>query len=411
VSDDRTVSPRVTAGVLLGAALVLTAFNLRPAVTSVGALLREVQVATGMSGTVAGVLVGAPPLCFGAVGLLAGRLARRRGTVVAMMAGLSLLVVGLVLRVATDSAALVIVTSLVALSGIALTNVLMPVAVKEWFPDRVGRMTGLYAMGLAVGTAAAAGASVPIAELAGGWRVGLGAWAVPAVLALAALAWLARSERGRGALATNGGRGGAPGDVEVPVHHSRQAWALTAFFGLQALAAYTVMGWLPSIFQDAGISPTRSGLLLALTMVIGAPVSVTLPELAARRADQRGWVVVVVSCSAIAYLGLLLAPGAAPVVWSLLLGLGLGAFPLALTLIGLRAATGTGTAHLSSLAQGVGYLVSAAGPVAIGAMYDLTGSWGPPLGLLLALLVPQMAAGLLAGRPGHVDMAGGVRRR
>lgn len=401
---DETASSqsRGAPGALLVLAIVLTAFNLRPAVTSVGALLREVQAATGMSGTVAGMLAAAPPLCFGMVGLAAGRLGRRVGTVPALSSGLALLAAGLVLRVVTDSAGVVIATTLVALSGIALANVLLPVAVKEWFPDRVGRVTGLYAMGLAVGTAVAAGATVPIADLAGSWRAGLGAWAVPAVLAFGVWVWLRRSGHARATVAGDAATGG---DVEVPVHLSRQAWGLTVFFGLQALAAYTVMGWLPSILRDAGVPPTRAGLFLALTTMVGAPVSVLLPELASRHPDQRAWVLVLATSSGLAYLGLLLAPATAPALWSVLLGMGLGAFPLALTLIGLRAATGPGTSHLSTLAQGVGYLLAAGGPVAIGAMHDATGAWTLPLGSLLALLVVQTTAGLVAGRPGHVDLA------
>jgi MFS transporter, CP family, cyanate transporter len=41
--------------------------------------------------------------------------------------------------------------------------------------------------------------------------------------------------------------------------------------------------------------------------------------------------------------------------------------------------------------------------VAIGVLHDATGSWTPPLLVLLALLVPQVWCGLVAGRAGHVD--------
>lgn len=388
------------AGWLFGAAIVLTAFNLRPAVTSVGTVLGEIQAGIGMSGAVAGVLTTVPVLCFGAVGLTAGRLGRRLGTERTLILGLTLLAAGLAARAFAASPLPLLLASVVGLSGIAVANVLVPVAVKQWFPERVGRMTGLYAMALAVGTALAAAGTVPIAAALGTWRAGLAVWALPVLLAL--VPWVVLRRTGVGV--REAAASGAGGDVEVPVHHSRQAWGLTVFFGLQGLAAYTMMGWLPTILQDAGISPTRAGLLLALTTIVGAPISVVLPELAARRPDQRGWVVGLIVISATAYLGLALAPAAAPVVWSLLLGVGLGAFPLALVMIGLRAATDQGTAHLSSLTQGFGYLVAALGPVTIGIVHDATDGWVVPLGVLLALLVPQLVAGLSAGRPGHVDL-------
>jgi MFS transporter, CP family, cyanate transporter len=426
-------------------AIFLTSVNLRPAVTSAGALLRDVQVATGMSGLTAGILTTLPPVCFGAFGLLTGRLARRFGTATTVLGGLLVLAVSLVVRTLTDDAWWVVAWTVPALAGMAVGNVLLPVAVKRVFPTRVGRVTGIYSFGLALGTAAAAGVTVPIAQAAGSWRVGLAIWAVPALLAAIPWWWLrpARPRRdvppadpgaavgtsplpGDPAVAAGAPTGPAAPDgpgadagrpaastapaptsaASVPIHRGVQAWGLTGFFGLQSLAAYVIMGWLPSIYQDAGIAPARAGLLLALVVGIGAPISVVLPELAARRPDQRAWVVGLAAMAASAYLGLLLAPAAAPVVWAVLLGTGMGAFPLALVLIGLRALTNEGTAKLSALSQGVGYLIGASGPVVIGVLRDVTGSWRAPLVVLLVLLIPQVICGLIAGREGHVDTPG-----
>jgi MFS transporter, CP family, cyanate transporter len=393
--------------VLALAAIFLTSVNLRPAVTSAGALLRDVQAATAMSGVAAGVLTTLPPVCFGAFGLLAGRLGRRFGTAKTVFGGLLLVAVSLLVRTLTDDGWWLVAWTVPALAGMAVGNVLLPVAVKRVFPTRVGRVTGIYSFGLAFGTAAAAGLTVPIAQASGSWRVGLAVWAVPALLAAIPWWWL-RPVR---PAVPDGPAADRPAAVAsapspppaVPIHRGLQAWALAGFFGLQSLAAYVVMGWLPSIYQDAGIDSARAGLLLALVVGIGAPISIVLPELAARRPDQRPWVVGLAAMAAGAYLGLLLAPAAAPVLWAVLLGTGMGAFPLALVLIGLRALTHEGTAKLSSLAQGVGYLVAATGPFAIGVLHDATGSWTAPLLVLLALLVPQVACGLVAGREGHVD--------
>jgi CP family cyanate transporter-like MFS transporter len=121
--------------------------------------------------------------------------------------------------------------------------------------------------------------------------------------------------------------------------------------------------------------------------------------MATRAYDQRAFVVVVVSCIAAGWLGVILAPTAAPYLWVVLLGFGQNAaFPLALTLIVLRGGTVTSTAALSTLVQTVGYLVAATGPLIIGAIHDITGSWTPALLVLLALLVPQLIIGLAAAR-------------
>jgi CP family cyanate transporter-like MFS transporter len=127
--------------------------------------------------------------------------------------------------------------------------------------------------------------------------------------------------------------------------------------------------------------------------------ALTLPSLAARARHQRGFVLAVVACIAAGWLGVILAPTSLPYLWVVLLGAGQNAaFPLALTLIVLRAGSVTSTAGLSTLVQAVGYLVAALGPLAIGAVHDLTGSWTPPLIVLLALLAPQLVAGLAAAQ-------------
>ncbi|MGW1230364.1 MFS transporter, partial [Streptomyces sp. NPDC002530] len=164
---------------LVAVGLVLTALNLRPAITSLGALLEEVRDGLHMSGSVAGVLTSVPPLCFAVFGVMAPRLARRFGPGAVVCAGMAAITAGLVVRPLVGGTAGFLAASALALMGIAVSNVLMPVIVKRWFPDRVGSMTGLYSMALALGTSLAAAVTVPLTgALGGGWRAGLGIWAV-----------------------------------------------------------------------------------------------------------------------------------------------------------------------------------------------------------------------------------------
>ncbi len=384
---------------LLAVTLLLTALNLRAAVTSVGAVLRDVQAALGMSDTAAGVLTSLPLVCFGVVGLLAARVSRRLGTDRTLIVALALITVGLVVRATAASVAELLATSLVALVGMGVGNVLVPVVVKAWFPRDVGRFTGLYSLGVVVGTAVPAAASVPLAQHLGGWRVALGIWALPAAVAL--LPWLRMARRRQ--LSRPPVVQPVASPAVVRIRRSPKAWALMVFFAVQGLEAYVVMGWLPTILQDGGLSPARAGLLASITLVLGAPVALLVPTLVARRPDQRPWVVLLTAASAFAYLGLLLAPTRAPLLWAVLLGIGLGAFPLALVLIGLRAVTPRGTAELSALVQGWGYLLAATGPLTVGLLHDLTGGWRVPLTALLVGLVPKLVAGWVAASPGAVD--------
>ncbi|MBB1242570.1 MFS transporter [Streptomyces durbertensis] len=426
---DRTEAGRSGAGrttaLLVAAGLVLTALNLRPAVAGLGPLLEEVRAGLGMSGTVAGLLTSAPALCFALFGGLAPRLARRFGPTAVVAGAMLVLALGLLLRPLAGGTAAFLATSALALGGIAVGNVLMPVLVKRWFPDRVGTMTGLYSMALALGTAAAAALTVPVVRALGAdWRFGLGMWAGLALLAL--LPWTAvllrhrATERARTSAPAGSasvesapvGPGAPTGETpaaELRITRSRTAWALGVFFGLQATGAYVVLGWLPQILRDAGVPATTAGVLLAVTMGMGVPLSFVLPRVAARLGHQ-GPLVAVLGLSGLAgYLGLLFAPAAGAWAWALLLGVANCAFPLVLTMIGMRARTHAGVIKLSGFVQGTGYLLSVPGPLLVGVLHDAFGGWRAPLTMMAGLVVVQMAVGVVAGRDRCVEDDAAVR--
>ncbi|WP_407700456.1 CynX/NimT family MFS transporter [Streptomyces beihaiensis] len=422
---EKSAPPRAWAVRLVTIGIVLAALNLRPAITSLGALLEDVRDGLGMSGSVAGLLTSVPPLCFAVFGVAAPRLAKRFGASAVVCAGMIAIAAGLIIRPYAGGTAGFLAASALALMGIAVSNVLMPVIVKRWFPDRVGSMTGLYSMALALGTSLAAAVTVPMTHALGGsWRTGLAVWAALATVAV--LPWLPLV-RDRGAAATrpaqnapaqnttardtatrdssgHGGPGhGGPADDGIRITRSRTAWALAVFFGLQATAAYITMGWMAQIFRDAGVSASTSGVLLAVTMAMGVPLAFVIPRLAARLPQQGPIVVVLGLCGLSGYAGLYLAPAAGAWAWALLLGVSNCAFPLALTMVGMRARTGAGVAKLSAFAQSVGYLISIPGPLLVGVLYQSTDGWTVPIALMATLMVPQIVVGVLAGRDRTVE--------
>ncbi len=181
------------------------------------------------------------------------------------------------------------------------------------------------------------------------------------------------------------------------------AWAMAVFFGTQSMQAYAVFGWLPQIYRDAGFSAQTAGLFLGIATATAIPISLVLPSVAVRRTNQAPLVLALCASYAAGYLGLTLSPATLPVLWALLIGTGTGMFPLALTLIGLRARTSDGTAALSGFTQSVGYLLAAIGPFMMGALYGATGGWTVPLAVLIALLLPQAVAGVMVSRPRYLE--------
>ncbi len=376
--------------VLAATGLLLAAINLRPAVTSLGPVLEEVRASLGMNAAVAGLLTSVPSVCFALVGSAAPLVARRWGTSGAVAIGVGALTLGLAVRPFASGTPLFLALTALALAGIALANVLLPVVVKQRFPDKVGFMTGLYSVALNLGASVAAAVTVPLTSAFGDdWRLGLGIWALIAALALPSWIMLARE------------RSAAPppaGEVPVQLRRSPLAWALAVFFGLQSTAAYVIMGWLPQVFRDAGLSASTAGLLFALTSVLGVPLSFALSAVAGRMPRQSEIVVGIGIFGLAGYIGLAVSPAGAPLLWAICLGIANCAFPVALTMIAMRGRTPSVVVRLSAFAQSTGYLISIPGPIVVGALYEHNGTWGIPMTLMAILTVPQMVAGWIAGR-------------
>ncbi|MDI5976869.1 MFS transporter [Amycolatopsis magusensis] len=176
------------------------------------------------------------------------------------------------------------------------------------------------------------------------------------------------------------------------------AWAVTALMGLQSLGFYVVVTWLPQVFQDHGVSPAAAGWLLFLLQAVAVLTSLAVPGAMRWARDQRA---LAASCSAVlflGYLGLVLAPGWA-LLWSVVLGLGGGAcLVLALAFIGLRAQDATVAGALSAMAQSIGYLLAAVGPVVFGLLHTVSSGWRAPLVLMCVAAAAQVVVALAAGR-------------
>ena len=379
---------RPSAPALALVALVLLALGLRGPVASVGPLLDELRADLGLEGTAAALLPTLPLICFGLLAPVAPAVSSRLGLHRAVLAGALVLLAGVLLR-GLGVAGLFAGTLLVG-AGIAVVNVLLPALVKADFPQRMALATALSTSCLALSAGLGAGLAQPLREATGGPLTSLVAWA--AVVLVGVLAWLPMARRGRDT-------GPRAASRVLPLLRDRVAIAVTVFFGLQSMAYYTMLAWLPSVLRDAGVSAASAGAMLAVAAMLGAPSSFVLPRLALARPGQGRWVLVVAVPYVLGLLGLLLAPGHAPWVWAVLLGVGAGAaFPLALTLVLVRSRDSAQAARLSAAAQGAGYAIAAAGPFGIGLLRELTGSWTVSLLVLLVLLGVQVTVGLAAAR-------------
>jgi MFS transporter, CP family, cyanate transporter len=387
---------------LVIAGLMLVAGNLRAGITTVGPVLAELQHDLGLSSLTASILISLPLLAFAVVSPVAPAFARRLGLERALGVALAGLAVGLVVRSLPGLPLLWIGTGLLGVA-IAVLNVVLPALVKRDFPTRIGQVTGAYSAVQASFAAIAAGAAVPVAALtAWGWRLPLGMWAG---LALIALAVMAPQLRRRTVVPP------AEDDVAVEQHPAPGeaprgrspwttaiGWQVTAFMGLQSIGFYVFITWLPSIEGAAGVSASAAGVHQLLLNAFGIGGSLLASALIPRFRDQRLLAVAGPSLFALATLGVLFAPQWGGV-WASLVGVAGGSsIVLALSFFGLRTEHHSQSAALSGMAQSVGYILAAAGPIAAGALHDATGSWTPALAILAGLLVVLAVMGYLAGR-------------
>ncbi|MCP2195734.1 MFS transporter, CP family, cyanate transporter [Williamsia deligens] len=414
--EDRTSStptPDVVwrAGAVAVAAVITFGVSLRLMFGSASSLIDEIRDGYHLDSVEVALLTTGPVVCLGLGASVAPRLARRFSVLSVATVAMAVLAVGTGLRVIPGWPVLVLGTLLGGL-GIAVANVLGPVIVRLLFPHRIGVMTGLLTSLICVSAGIASGITPPLTRAVGdSWRVGLGVWAVPAVLAAAAMAVLtagrARGLRRQARAATEGPV--MPPVVPTAGIGARMRWAITGFMGIQSLLAYATVAWLPTIYRDRGVSADKAGLIFAVLSVSSIVTALGVPVLATRMRSQRVLAVVVVALAAAGILGVLATGtwGAWPC--AVLIGLGQGgALSLALVLMNLRTASAAEATALSAFAQTVGYLLAATGPIVMGVLHSLTDGWSVPLIALAAVMVPLAVCGVVAGHPGSRELAAPV---
>lgn len=397
-ADDEAVQqmpPVMVRAWLLLLGMVLVALNLRPALSSMAPLLGEVSEYLGLSAAQAGLLTTLPVLCLGLFAPLAPILARRFGTERVVLGILLVLGAGIVLRSSLGETGL-FAGSILAGASIGVIGVLLPGIIKRDFAGHAGTMTGVYTMALCLGAALAAGATVPLSHyFDDSWQLGLGFWAVPAVIA--AIFWLPQAGKRNGA---HNVAYRVRGLLRDPL-----AWQVTLYMGLQSSLSYIVFGWLPSILIGRGLTPTQAGLVMSGSVIVQLVTALTAPWLATRGKDQRLAIVLVMSMTLAGLFGCLYAPLDGLWGWAIVLGLGQGGtFSLALTLIVLRSRDAHVAANLSGMAQGIGYTVASMGPFAVGLVHELTGGWNAVGWIFAVVGIGAIIAGFGAGRAKYVNV-------
>jgi MFS transporter, CP family, cyanate transporter len=385
--------------VLLIAGIVLVAFNLRPAITSLGPLVGMIQEDVGLAHWSAGLLMSLPLLAFAIMSPVVPKLANRLTNELLLVVGLCILLIGIGIRSISMVFFLFTGTLFIGI-GIAVGNVLLPAIVKDKFPKKFSLMTSVYSTSMGVVASLASGVSVPLANgLNLGWQGALLVWGVPAVMAILIWVYLLKYNQGNQTEIKKGRSG------DNQIWRSPLAWQIAIFMGFQSFLFYVTIAWLPEILHDHGLSMETAGWLLSFAQIMGLPASFFIPVIAGRLHSQLWLAFGLGLCSITGYGGLLLGSSYPILITSIILiGIALGGyFPLALSYIGLRARSARQAAELSGMAQSIGYILAAVGPMFIGYLYDFAHVWTVPLMTMIIISLLVMVFGMSSGRDQYVS--------
>ncbi len=376
---------------LLLVGLFLVASNLRPALTSVSAVLETVGQDLALGGVALGLLTTIPVLCMSVFALTAAWISERIGAERGVLWAVVLIGVATAGRLAGEEPVALFAATLLVGIGIAVAQSELPAIVKGRFPERAALVTGIYTLGINAGAALAAGATFPLQQFFGGfWPGALASWSVLALVA--ATFWLPFA---LGASATQQSDTAAGAGASLP-WRSRRAWLVSLFFGSQSCIYYSSLTWLAPLYSSQGLGEGQAATLFTVFTLVGIPASLLIPALADRWEDRRPWLALAIAFDILGLAGAGLIPLAtpwAPWVWAVALGIGTGGlFPLALTLPVDNAADEEEAGRLTAMTFFVGYLLSALGPLTIGGLRDVTGSYLAPFVALAMLGVVMLAA-------------------
>ena len=382
---------RIAVGILI----FITACNLRIPITGVGSLISMISSSLGLSSGEAGAVTAIPLLAFAAVSPAVVLVSRWIGAGNLLLLSLVMMNIGILVRSFCGNTGLFAGTVVIGLA-IGVGNVLLPAVIKTYFPDRIESMTSMFTVVMQVTSAAGVAVSVPVAEAAG-WK-----WGLAFVIPMSAVAMIFCIKERRIQITS------ANQAIAVPEKNNKErtslyrnplSWWIAIYMGSQSLIFYSFIAWLSPIMQYRGFDDKAAGYILSAYVIMGFMGSAAVPFIMKRNRTQK---------STAMQLGFAYFIGIAVMMSGSCFALTFGAILLcgfcsgtmisfAMALFGLHTRDGEDASRLSGLAQSVGYLIAAVGPVLLGQIYDVWGSWTLPLGILAAIALALTAMSRIVG--------------
>jgi CP family cyanate transporter-like MFS transporter len=397
-----TLSARTIAWLGVAGVLILSLGG-RTGVAALSPIAGELDLDLPVDGLWLAIIGAIPPVAYAVAGLFSPWVARKlslEGAAILVSVVTALAHLG---RGITPNYFGLFSSTVVLMVAIGVLNVILPGLVKLYAPDRIGLITSLYSTMMAISTALPSAVGLALAREYG-WRFSLASWALISIVAvlpyLILLPLALRRRASEQAIYASLPRSAR----SARVGRSATARSIMLIFSVSGFTAYTTFGVFPQILRDhAGSSAEQAALALTVFAILGMPMSLIVPNLAVRPGWSKRLVLLSAFSGVVGFLGLIFAPSFSVLLWSVLTGLNTLTFSMSLALIGARTATHQMATELSGFVNTVGYVVAGLGPIVVGALHEITGSWIASLVVLTVFSAAVLPAYWVLGKERTIE--------
>ena len=368
-------------GILIILGVIFLSLILRTPITSVGAILGPLKSILDINNTVAGFITTIPLIAFAIFSPMVAKLSNKAGLEKTLLLAVVTISIGLALRFYINTYVFFLTTFIIGV-GITVGNVLLPGLVKKYYPEKLGLMTGFYAVVMNVGAAVAAGISYPILSTnIGGEKFSTGLavniWLIIAVINIIIYAAMSKNNNAS----------------EVKDEHEKvhgyfkysKMWTIMLSMGLQSALFYCSVSWFAEIMISKDFSPETAGLLLSISQFAQFPSTFIVPILADKLHNKLIIPVVITIGYLISLVGMLYTSGNFVLMLTFIIIFALaggGSFSYVMYLFSVKSRNESEAADISGLAQSGGYLLAAIFPPLLGYIRDIS-DWNKALYVLI----------------------------
>ena len=365
--------------IILG--VIFLSLILRTPITSVGAILGPLKSILDINNTVAGFITTIPLIAFAIFSPMVAKLSNKAGLEKTLLLAVITISIGLALRFYINTYVFFLTTFIIGV-GITVGNVLLPGLVKKYYPEKLGLMTGFYAVVMNVGAAVAAGISYPILSTnIGGEKFSTGLavniWLILAVINIFVYTAMSKNSS----------------VSEVKDSHEKvhgyfkysKMWTIMLSMGLQSALFYCSVSWFSEIMISKGFTPETAGLLLSISQFAQFPSTFIVPILADKLHNKLIIPVVITIGYLVSLVGMLYTSGNFVIMLTFIIIFALaggGSFSYVMYLFSVKSRNESEAADISGLAQSGGYLLAAVFPPLLGYIRDIS-DWNKALYVLI----------------------------